>query len=57
MKTIGDFTDQQVQDVVYNSFDKKTQTLSKQQDRSWYWSAQSHMIIERLMKKYKVTYP
>ena len=57
VKTIGRYTDQQVWNIVDSSFDKKTQTLSQQTDRSQYWSGVSHQIIDDLMKKYKVNYP
>ncbi len=57
VKTIGNFTDQQVWNIVDNSFEKPTQTLSMTKDRSKYWSGNASQTINDLMKKYKVTYP
>lgn len=50
------FTDEQIKQIVTNSFDKKTQTLSHKKDRSAYWSNQAHQQIEKLIKKYNICY-
>ena len=54
--TLGEFTDQQVKNIVENSFNKPTQTLSQHYDRQKYWSVATHKMIDDLMEKYEVTY-
>lgn len=56
LDTIGEFTNDQAKQIADNSFEKPTQTLSKDRDRSKYWSVAAHNKIDELIRKYKVRY-
>ena len=56
-ETLGkNFTDSEIKDIVFNSFGKKTQTLSQKKDRTIYWSNEAHQKIDALVEKYKIRY-
>ena len=52
----SNFSDTEIKQVVDSSFGKKTLTLSKNTDKTKYWSEKAHQQIDMLIKKHKIKY-